>query len=70
MKNPNCDGDHCVSSTGEVRVLPLGGDGNLIICRSCFLHEIDFRRKRNRELTPDCHFDIPQWEDLEVYKTN
>lgn len=32
--NPMCCGSHCHSSTGEFRVLPYGGDGNLIICRN------------------------------------
>jgi len=67
-RNPNCDGDHCTWSVGEVRVLPLGGDGNLILCKTCFAHEIRFRKERNRELSTDAAFDLPTWESLEVYE--
>ena len=68
--NPNCDGDTCKQSTGEVRVLPSGGDSNLILCYDCFLHEIKFRYERNKELSFDCRFDIPNWLDLKVYGNN
>lgn len=67
MKNPNCDNDKCHSSTGEVRVLPTGGDGNAILCFGCFLHEIAWRRERNRELSKECQFKLPSWESLKVY---
>ena len=65
--NEMCDGGHCRSRTGEVRVLPLGGEGNLIVCRACFDHEIAFRRERNKELSSDAAFDLPRWEDSRVY---
>lgn len=68
MQHPNCDGGVCLSLKGEIRVLPSGGDSNLILCRSCFFHEIAFRKERNKELSADCRFDLPKWEDLKVYK--
>lgn len=40
--NPNCDGSHCHSAS-EVRVYPLGGGGNLILCHACFAHENKYR---------------------------
>jgi hypothetical protein len=64
VHNNNCDGDHCNSSTGEVRLLPYGGGGNLILCRSCYDYEIAWRKdqiKRKRD------FETPEWESLEVY---
>lgn len=64
--NPNCDGDQCRQSSGEVRVLPLGAGGNLILCRACYQHEIAFRRERNKKLSPNCRFDLPPWEALQV----
>lgn len=73
-QNPNCDGNHCHKSTGEVRLLPYGGklpygnSGNLILCYSCYLHEIAFRKERNKEVWEP--FDLPSWESLTVYKTN
>lgn len=70
MSNPNCDNDKCLSATGEVRVLPTGGDGNLILCRACFEHELRFRVTRNRYLSPDCRFALPSWESLKVYNAS
>lgn len=39
MRNPNCDGDKCLSSKGEVKVLSAGRDANLILCLNCFNYE-------------------------------
>lgn len=65
--NPNCDGGHCASATGEVRLLLTGGDSNAILCQRCFRYELEFRRERNRELSPDCQFALPVWSELETY---
>lgn len=70
MQNPNCDGGRCVSPKGEVRKLPTGGDSNAILCLSCYANEMRYRRERNRDLSPDCQFDLPKWETLKVYETN
>jgi hypothetical protein len=45
-KNWNCDGAHCTDPQGQTRVYPLGGGGNLILCRACFAHENEYRRRR------------------------
>jgi hypothetical protein len=45
-KNWNCDGGHCTSPDGEVRVYPLGGGANLILCHTCFTHENSYRVSR------------------------
>lgn len=66
--NPMCDGSG-LCSAGEVRVLPTGGEGNGILCRSCLSREIEWRRQRNRELSKDCQFKLPAWEDLKIYAT-
>jgi len=66
-KNYNCDGSHCSSPYGEVRVYPLGGGANLILCITCAAHENHFRFERGRETgRPD---DFPQvnWFECEVY---
>ncbi len=63
--NNNCDGDHCRSETGDVRVLPYGGGGNLILCRACYEHEMAFRRERN--LAVWSPFELPAWDSLKVY---
>lgn len=69
MKNWNCDGSGPCAS-GETRFLPLSRDcwqGGIILCHACYVHEIDFRRDRNRELEASCQFDLPAWESLKVY---
>ena len=44
--NPNCCGDHCTERDGEVRVYPLGGGANLILCLACWAHENRYRYDR------------------------
>ena len=66
-KNDNCDGACCTVATGQVRVLPMGAGGNLILCRDCYAHEIRYRAERNRELSDDARFDTPAWADLTIY---
>lgn len=51
----------------ETRVLPTGGEGNIVCSKQGYLKEIAFRRERNKELSKDCQFKIPKWEDLRVY---
>jgi hypothetical protein len=65
-KNPNCDGNNCTSNSGEVRLLPTGAGGNMIVCRQCFNHELRYRSYRNIELEMFA-FEIPTWEQLCVY---
>jgi hypothetical protein len=52
LHNPNCDGAHCATAIGEVRVYPLGGGGNLILCHSCWAQENRYRFERGRETEP------------------
>lgn len=66
-KNWNCDNDKCKEAHGEVRVLPTGGDGNIILCRACYVHEMAYRRDRNKSLGKFARFALPEWEELEVY---
>lgn len=71
--NPNCDGDHCTSTTSETRLLPIGSNphhGNLILCHACFCYELQWRRERNKELAKECAFRLPQWESLTVVHAN
>ena len=67
MQNPNCDGSGPCSKNPEVRVLPYGGDGNLIVCKKCYYREMEFRFLRNEELSKDCQFELPTWDDLKIY---
>lgn len=54
-------------TTKELRVLPCGGDGNILCSKRGYLREIEGRKERNRQLADDCKFDLPKWEDLRVY---
>ena len=66
--NPNCDGSRCQrlfnDPPSEVRVLPMGGGANLILCRVCFDAEILWRKC---EICSGREFDLPSWDELEVY---
>jgi hypothetical protein len=67
MKNPNCDNNKCAKPYGEIRVLPSGRDSNLLLCKSCYYHEIKWRKQRNEELGDSCKFKLPTWEELKIY---
>lgn len=67
MNNDCCgSGPH---TAGEVRVLPAGGDSNLILCFRCFHRELAYRRQRNTELGEFAQFALPKWTDLKLYET-
>ena len=66
-KNPNCDNDKCTDPRGQVRTMPTGGGGNIILCRTCWENELRFRQERNKELGKDVQFDLPSWESSLPY---
>lgn len=67
MQNYNCDGNRCQNANSQVRVLPLSGNSNLILCQDCFDHEIKYRKARNKELEKQNRFGLPVWDQLEIY---
>lgn len=67
IHNNNCDGSNCKCETGPVKYIPLG-DGGLILCKACYQHEMNWRRGCNRELLKENRFDLPTWQQLEIYK--
>ena len=68
--NPNCDGDHC-RKPGEVRLYPLGGGGNLILCRQCFTEENAFRLSQQRKHYRDAaSWPLVDWTTAEHYATD
>jgi hypothetical protein len=64
--NPNCCGDHC-RNNGEVRVYPLGGGANLILCHACWAHENRYRFNRGREMKRPQDWPQLDWAKAEVY---
>ena len=34
--NVLCEGQNCTEATGEVRLYPIGGGGNMVLCRDCW----------------------------------
>ena len=63
----DCDHGHYGHRTkSEVRVLPVSCHSNIIVCRHHFLQEMEYRRSRIKAGLG--HWEIPKWEDLEVYK--
>ncbi len=65
--NPNCDGSHCESETGEVRVYPLGGGANVILCLACWACENRYRYERGRETGRPSDWPQVNWNAAEVY---
>ena len=65
----NCDGSG-PHSLGEVHVMPIGGDGTLILCRSCWNRELAYRRDRNRSLGDFAKFALPPFETAKEYETD
>lgn len=64
--NPNCSGSNCRAADGEVRVYPIGGGANLILCHDCFAHENAFNRERGRSSNPDW-FPAVAWATAEHF---
>jgi hypothetical protein len=65
MTNYNCDGSG-PHSEGEVKLMPTGGSGNLILCHNCWNHELAYR---NSEMGEFAQFDLPLWSQGKVYET-
>jgi hypothetical protein len=65
--NPNCCGSNCQAARGEVRVYPLGGGGNLILCFACWQHENRYRADRGRHYKRPQDWPQVDWDKAEVY---
>lgn len=66
MQN-NCDGSG-PHVEGTVKLLPTGGGGNAILCRACWIREVQWRAERNRTLGDFAKFDLPTWDSGKVYE--
>ena len=67
MHNDYCCGSHCRSETGEVRVYPLGGGANLILCHACWAHENRYRYERGKEMGRPEDWPQEDWNKAEKY---
>lgn len=65
-ENPNCDMQKCRKAEGEVKMLPLRGDGNMILCRHCFETEVLHRKMVLGWTEPRL---VPFWDDAKPYET-
>lgn len=45
----HCDGSGPHTGPAEVRLMPLGGGANLILCQACWSRENRYRYERGRE---------------------
>ena len=69
LKN-HCDGSGPHSGVeNEVRVYPLGGNGNLIMCMACFARENRYRYERGVETKRPQDWPQVSFFKAEVYAT-
>lgn len=66
-KNWNCNGSHCKEINGEVRLYPLGGGANLILCRRCWAHENLNRIIQGSGAQCPENFPTQSWDDASIY---
>jgi hypothetical protein len=67
--NNNCDGSHCRSEAGEVRLYPLGGGANLILCHACWAHENRYRYERAHERNAEpANWPQVNWHAAKIYE--
>lgn len=67
LKNWNCDNDKCRYPTGETKLYPLGGGGNLILCKACWDYENAYRKQRGKECRCPENWPILDWDRAEPY---
>jgi len=67
-KNWNCQGADCLEPDGEIRLIPCGGGGDLILCHECYMKEMLWRHERNKSLPVENKYPIPRWSNLEVWR--
>lgn len=56
--------DHGHQTCDEIRSLPIGGGGNVLVCKKHYNKEMEFRRER---ISCGIPFDLPSWEKLTLY---
>ena len=61
LEKNQCDHGH--ETIQQVRLLPYGGGGNIIVCKLHYLKEIKFRSEMGWE-------EKPSWESLKIYEND
>lgn len=68
-KNWNCDNSHCRNPHGEVRIYPIGGGSNLVLCSDCWAYENRYNKSRQRKSKyNEKNFPTHDWNTAKVYK--
>jgi hypothetical protein len=66
--NNNCDGSTEIACRGEeVRLYPLWGGGNLILCAAHWEHENAYRADMGREYAHPEEWPVLDWATAKVY---
>jgi len=68
VQHTYCCGEWCKDRDSEVRVYPLGGGGNLILCLPCWAHENKYRYRRGKETGAPENFPQVNWFESEKYE--
>lgn len=63
MKHTDDFGIKC----SEMRILPYGGDGNILVSKQSYEKEMKWRKERIKNGVP---FELPAWESLKIYTEN
>ena len=66
-ENWNCDGSG-PHTDGKVKLYPLGGGANLILCHSCWHRENQYRRDRGRETKNPDNWPVLDWASAKPYE--
>jgi hypothetical protein len=66
-KNWQCDGDRCREAEGAVKLYPLGGGANLILCHACWARENQYRYRRGMETKNPEGWPQQDWAAAAVY---
>jgi hypothetical protein len=69
LQNWNCDGAGPHAS-GTVKLYPLGGGANLILCAYCWERENLYRKRRGRETGAPENWPFENWDAGKVYQTD
>ena len=65
--NPNCNDYHCNTNDGVVKLYPIGGGENLILCHTCWANNNRQNYIRGIETNQPQNFPQHDWYDTPTY---